>query len=248
LPSFLLPVEDGKMFFTWTPGMKPAPEMMGPDDTLSRNLYMASPGNIAGEWMVDLILSEMGISRLLLSPDQMKIALLYLEDTNQNGHYNELGGDTYKLGIYDISTNSLTPLTIDGYIYGLSWLDNQTLVFSQNTNLAFIQLDGVPPIWLTNNPPQPAEGEPYNLIRSVTSSPNGQYQAVGVMPGIALSESRVQPTGEVQLVIYDIAKAQFIPVIHQPGQQYMSTVWSPNSQWLAVVPGYQTNTGRSLKK
>lgn len=244
LSSFNLPISNGKIFFTWTPGVKPAPEMLGSDDTLSRNLYMASPGDTEGEWTIEVILPKVSISKLLLSPDQTKLALFYLEDTNQDGHYDELGGDTYKLGVYDIVEKSLLPLAIDGYIYGLSWVDNQTLVLSQETNFAFIQTDGSLPIWLTSNPLQPEENDSYNLIRSITSSPDGKYQAVGSMSGIGTSEG-MQLTDVAQLAVFDVAKAQLIPVINALGpghSHYMAMVWSPDSQWLATVPGYKTDS------
>ncbi len=243
LSSFLLPITEGKLFFTWTPEIKPAPEMMGQDDTLTNNLYMASPKNINGEWAVDVILTDTGISRVLLSPDQTKLAIFYLEDTNHDGHYNELEGDAYKLGIYNIAKNSLIPLAIEGYIYGLNWVDNQTLVLSQDTNLAFISIDISPPTWLTNNPLRPAEGEPHNLIRAVTSSPNGRFQAVGSMSGMGTSNNGIQNTGSAQMSIYDVVKAQLIPVLDEPGHShYMAMAWSSDSQWVAAVPGYKTDS------
>ena len=62
-------------------------------------LYVASPSGADSEWTVDTIIGETAISKTRLSPDQTKLAFFYLEDTNDNGHYHNLDGDIYKLGV-----------------------------------------------------------------------------------------------------------------------------------------------------
>lgn len=228
------PFTQGSILILWNEAPTPSPDEapgggaieLGP----TVNLYQAQPGTTPEEWQIKSLLTNLrAYPPAYLSPDQTKVALLILEDSERfvNG--------IYRIHVYSFPDGSLRRIENQENPYGLSWSpDSQSFTYSQFTNIALTNLEDLQVNLLTNNPTEPIENAPFNTISQLIGAPNGQLQAMMVSTGKGLGDSRWMP-GQSYLALFDIAQSETITVTEVPGVSFPTLKWSPDSQWLAYT-------------
>lgn len=229
--GMLEPFTQGSILFLWNEATPPAID--GPSEfepTVS--LYMAQPGSSPEEWQVKPLLTNLrALAPAYLSTDQTKVAFL----NNDLEASRACLCDFYKIQVYSLVDGSLVQIDNAEYLNSVSWLpDSQTIIYSQLTNIASANMDDLIPQPLTNNPLEPLENVPFNIINNLRGSPDGRLQAVIVSSGIGLGDSRWQP-GQKHLAFFDIERSKTITVTEVPGDSFPTLKWSPNSEWLAFT-------------
>ncbi len=224
------PFTQGRIIFWWHPVLIPSePDQPYPEGPRS-GLYQALPGSTPNDWTVQPLLEDIGLfPQTFLSPDQSKLAILVRDDSN--GRISDLS----KIHIFSFTDGSLLALDNEEYLNKLSWLpDSQAVIYSQRSNIELAHLDGSPPTLLTDNPPKPVEGEPYDLIEQLVGSPDGLLLALHVLSGTGLNEGGVIPTSN-SLTFFNTNNKTFTSVTDVAIIHSLSMLWSPDSQWLAFT-------------
>lgn len=190
-------------------------------EPLPVNMYFLKPQNTAAEWIIQPMLTELvGVSGAL-SPDRMKLALSYFEDTDQNGQVSfQAGPDLSNVHLYSLGDNSLTQLT-DNQIKewpDVSWLpDSQGFTYALYKDIVQVNLGDSNPQLLLSMP---------GFVYYHAWSPNGRWLAVFS----AMSDEPTQSSQAARLDIYDRETGSLINIAESIGQGILS--WSPNSQFL----------------
>lgn len=208
------PFTQGSIIFLWNQVTPPAPD--GPSEfEPTVNLYLAQPGASPEDWQIHPLLTNLRAYSAYLSPDQSKLALLILEDSEQ--YYNGI----YRIHVYAFVDGSLTRIENPDYLDSLSWLaDSQSVIYPQDRNLFRIGLDNPSPELLTNYPtPSPEEFD--GRIGQLAGSPNGQFQALNVYPD--------------SLAIFDMDTKEMFHIADRLGRDHLILKWSPNNQWLTFT-------------
>ncbi len=228
------PFTQGSIIFLWNEVPPPSPdeapggghEELGP----TVNLYLAQPGASPEDWQVQPLLTNLRAYSAYLSPDQSKLALLIMEDWEKSDYT-----DIYRIHVYTFADGSLKRIENQESPFSLSWLpDNQTLIYPQLANILLTNVNDLLPQFLTTNPTEPLENEPFSMISHLVGSPNGLLQAMIVSTGIGLGDLRWQP-GAKYLTFFDIEQGEMITATEVPGDSFLTLKWSPNSQWLAFT-------------
>lgn len=228
------PFTQGSIIFLWNEVPPPSPheapgggsEELGP----TVNLYLAQPGASPEDWQIQPLLTNLRAYKSYLSPNQSKLALLIMEDWEKSGYT-----DIYRIHVYEFANGALKRIENQESLHSLSWLpDNQTIVYPQLTNIGLTNVNDLLPQLLTNNPLEPLENEPFNLISHLVGSPDGHLQAMIVSTGIGLGDLRWQP-GPKYLTFFDINQSEMITATEVPGDSFLTLRWSPNSEWLAFT-------------
>jgi hypothetical protein len=233
------PFTQGRIVFWWHPVLIPAePDQSYPKEP-SSSLVQAVPGGTPNDWTIQPLLEDIGLfPQTFLSPDQTKLAILVRDDSNSSI------SDFTRIHIYTFADGSLIALGNEDYLNILSWLpDNQAVVYPQSSNIELARLEGSHPEPLTNNAPDPIEGEPYNYIHKLIGSPDGTLLALDFEAGAGLAEKRWMPALR-NVSLFDTQQKAIIsgPEISAIGAIDMR--WSPDSQWLAFTGGQ--NQGLSV--
>lgn len=223
------PFTQGSIIFLWNQVTPPAPD--GPSEfEPTVNLYLAQPGASPEDWQVQPLLTNLRAYKSYLSPDQSKLALLIMEDWEKSDYT-----DIYRIHVYEFANGDLKRIENQESLHSLSWLpDNQTIVYPQLTNIGLTNVNDLLPQLLTNNPLEPLENEPFNLISHLVGSPDGHLQAMIVSTAIGLGDLRWQP-GPKYLTFFDIEQSEMITATEVPGDSFLTLRWSPNSEWLAFT-------------
>ncbi|MBE2222016.1 MAG: PD40 domain-containing protein, partial [Anaerolineae bacterium] len=230
LPTATIPpFTQGRIVFLWD--QREGPGLDGPGGLpATTGLYEAVPGASPDQWTIQPLLTELSaLPQSYLSPDKTKLALLVSE------------GSTYKIHIYQFTDGSVSRIDNQKSLesrYSLSWLpDSQAVVYPQSSNLELASLDGSLPKLLTDNSPDPIEGEPYNYIRELVGSPDGSLFALDVNAATGLAENGWMPSSPRKLTLYDTLQNKFISITEVAVVHTFSMYWSPDSQWLAFTSG-----------
>lgn len=236
LPTATIPpFTQGRIVFLWDQRTEPGSDGPGgfsPTD----GLFQAIPGKSPDEWYIQSLLIEKVINQAYLSPDQTKLAMTIMEDIDGDGQYTTW--DDYKIHVYHFADGSVIRIDNQETLasrYSLSWMpDNQTVIYPQSSNIALARLDGSSPELLSDNPPDPIEGEPYHWINQVVGSPDGLLQALHVSSGIGVAEGGVKPTVDT-LTFFNTTDNTFAPITDVNIVGSFSMRWSPNSRWLTFT-------------
>ena len=226
----LPPFTKGRIVFQWHPVLIPSePDKPYPKEP-SSGLYQAVPGATSEDWTIQPLLEDIGLyPQTFLSPDKTKLAILVRDDSNSSI------SDFTRIHIYTFADGSLMPLDNEDYLHELSWLpDNQAVVYPQSSNIELARLEGSPPEPLTNNSPDPIEGEPYNYIHKLVGSPDGTLLALDIGAGTGVSENGWMPSSR-NLMFFDTLQNIFIPVAELSIIHSFDMRWSSDSQWLAFT-------------
>ncbi|MCA9994433.1 MAG: PD40 domain-containing protein [Anaerolineales bacterium] len=231
-----VPFTQGTLYFIWQSGIKPAPEDMGQDEVPAKNLYALSPGKTPDTWTLVPILGDIRCEcSPKLSPDKSQMAIVLVEDTNQDGYF-YTPEDRQTLYIYDFSQKTLMRLEHEDLLHKFSWThDNHNLLYQYGANLGLVPADGSPPKALIENQRSISEGALYEFIRAIVNSPNGQLQVVTNELGVGTAIGGFRPLGNVQLALFDPAQASMVPIFDAKGINNILATWSPDNQWLAAT-------------
>lgn len=153
----------------------------------------------------------------MVSPDETKLALLLLEDSNGDGELNDdPGQDVRNIYIYDRSDNSIARLTNNEYnSFSVSWLpDSQAITYSQRPDILNVTLDQSTPELLLSMPE--------SSVGQLSWSPDGQLLVFHT--NTQQLHGYHTTTGEQELVSDSEAALDFV-----------GGVWSPDSYWLAYM-------------
>ncbi|VAW43047.1 hypothetical protein MNBD_CHLOROFLEXI01-294 [hydrothermal vent metagenome] len=212
-PSLPLPPPpSGSIIFLWDPNRY---RDLGLIDTVN-NLYVALPGETAIEWQVETLLESLnGKPSIALSPDQMRLAVTIVEDSNGSGSIETLGPstDSANLFFYDLKTSDLVRLT-DNYLdsWTISWVPDSSAIayarferlFSVNTNNLSINtlIDQLP-----------------DKVTRILWSPQGNSLAIELQDG--------------SLFLYLPESGELLSPENVPPGNSSTILWSPNGEWLA---------------
>jgi Tol biopolymer transport system component len=230
------PFMNGGLLFLWDQSTTPYPD--GPSELEPTiNLYLARPGVTPNDWYVEPLLTDLrAVAPTYLSPDENKLAFRVLEDTNENGSYFE--GDIYRIHIFTLSDGSLVRINNEESLFSLSWLpDSQSLIYPQKTNIALTHLDNLQVEFLTDNPQNPSPDVPYTSIMNLAASPDGSFQALNILLGTGLSDTRWLPASS-SLALFDMNQKEVVPIVGETGYHWLVMQWSPDSQTLAFSHDY----------
>jgi dipeptidyl aminopeptidase/acylaminoacyl peptidase len=214
-----LPPPPGEIYFFLDPDPPPNTESLEQQPPRTYDLYRAIPGTTTNEWWVETIWAEtlLAGSSIMVSPDETKLALLLLEDSNGDGELNDdPGEDVINIYIYDRSDNSIERLTNNEYnSFSVSWLpDSQAVTYSQRPDILNVTLDQSTPELLLSMPE--------SAVGQLSWSPDGQ---------LLVFHSNTQQlhgyhsdTGEIELISDSEAALDFT-----------GSTWSPDGRWLAYM-------------
>ncbi len=224
------PFTQGRIIFWWHPVLIPSETDQPYPEEPRSGLYQALPGSTPNDWTVQPLLEDIGLfPQTFLSPDQSKLAILVRDYSN--GRISDFS----KIHIFSFTDGSLLALDNEEYLNKLSWLpDSQAVIYSQRSNIELARLDGSPPTLLTDNPPKPIEGEPYERIGQLIGSPDGLLLALHVLSGTGLNDGRIMPTSN-SLTFFNTNDKTFTLVTDVAIVHSSSMLWSPDSQWLAFT-------------
>lgn len=112
------PFTQGSILFLWDQATPPVADgSVEFEPTV--NLYLAKPGTAPDEWQIEPLLIQLrAITPVYLSPDNKKLALLILEDTNNDGAY--FTSDIYQIYVYSLSDGSLVQIDNPEFLVTLS--------------------------------------------------------------------------------------------------------------------------------
>lgn len=214
-----LPPPPGEIYFFLDPD--PPPPDSESFDPRSYNFYRAIPGATANDWLVETILTDMNLEgpSITVSPDQTKLALLLLDDTDGNGELiQNVGGDIRNIYIYNRSDDSITRLTNnERSTLSVSWLpDSQAVTYPQSEEVFTTRLDDATPNLLVQ---LPEEGHFAQLIWSL----DGQKLILHV---------NAELTG---LRVYEPASGHLYPAHETISGNVFFSGWSPDGRWLAYT-------------
>lgn len=185
------------------------------------SFYRAIPGTAASEWNIETILTGMSLEgpAITVSPDQTKLALLLLDDTDGDGKLDRIhGGDVRNIYVYDLLNNSLEQLTNNEQsTLSVSWLpDSSAVTYPQSDKVLTTTLDGGNPRLLFQ---LPEDGHVAQLIWSL----DGQEL-------IAHVNARLTGLRE-----YEPDSDNFYPVYETSTGNVFFSGWSPGGRWLAFT-------------
>lgn len=223
------PFTQGRIIFWWRPVLIPSePDLPYPKEPRS-GLYEAVPGTTPADWTVQPLLENIGLfPQTFLSPDQTKLAVLVRDDSSSIADFS-------RIHIYSFKDGLLMPLNNEDYLHELSWLpDNQAVIYPQSSNIALARLDGSPPELLTDNLPDPIEGEPYSYFLELVGSPDGRLVALDAWLGTGVAERGFMPISRT-VTLFDTQQKAVISVIENSAIGAIDMRWSPDSQWLAFT-------------
>jgi Tol biopolymer transport system component len=214
-----LPPPPGEIYFFLDPD--PPPPDDESFDPRSYNFYRAIPGATANDWLVETILTDMNLEgpSITVSPDQTKLALLLLDDTDGNGELiQNVGGDIRNIYIYNRSDDSITRLTNnERSTLSVSWLpDSQAVTYPQSEEVFTTRLDDATPNLLVQ---LPEEGHFAQLVWSL----DGQKLITHVNADL---------TG---IRVYEPASNHLYPAHETNSGNVFFSGWSPDGRWLAFI-------------
>jgi Tol biopolymer transport system component len=156
---------------------------------------------------------------ITVSPDQTKLALLLLDDTDGNGELiHNIGGDIRNIYIYDLLTHTIERLTNnERSTLSVSWLpDSQAVTYPQSGKVFTTRLDDAAPSLLLQ---LPEEGHFAQLVWSL----DGQKLILHV---------NAELTG---LRVYEPASDHLYPAHETKSGGVFFSGWSPDGRWLAFT-------------
>lgn len=208
----------GHLYFLWDPSLL-LPHT-GRDSPI-HNLYAGMLNDSTNEWALNALLTELiGSPEIALSPDETKYALTKIDDVNGDGFASQesvnRGFDIYRLYLFDLITQSLSPLHANiANPYSLAWLaDNQTLAFRNASGLYLHSINEL----VTH---QFKDASP-DLISSAVLSPNKQ------LIGLNLQSAQIQ--------FLDMNSGEVILTIDNGGFSIQAT-WSSDNEWFILPQG-----------
>jgi Tol biopolymer transport system component len=214
--SGLLP-PTGKIFMFWddTPPTREA-------DISTPSLFQIVSSDNWDDWQIEVVLEDMILEGepITASPDQTKLALLLLYDTDGNGKIEHTGPYTYdirNLYVYDVNVDSLIQVTdAERSIFNVSWLSNNTILYIQGED-----------IWSTNIDKSSLDKIltlPERHLDQVTLSPDDQL--------LITFAYKTEGYSEIFATYLQMDQTVPIPNDEQVGGM-KSPRWSPDGQWLA---------------
>ena len=179
------------------------------------------PGATANDWLVETILTDMNLEgpSITVSPDQTKLALLLLDDTDGDGKLvHNVGGDIRNIYIYDLIAHSIGRLTNNTRsTLSVSWLpDSQAVTYPQSEKVFTIRLDDANPMLLFQLPED-------DHVAQLTWSPDCQDLILHV---------NAQLTG---LRVYEPDSDRLYPVYETVSGNVFFSGWSLDGRWLAFT-------------
>lgn len=185
------------------------------------DFHRAVPGATANEWQIETILVGMNLAgpAITVSPDQTKLALLLLDDTDGDGRLvHNIGGDIRNVYIYDLKSHSLARLTDnERSTVSVSWLpDSQAVTYPQFEKVSISRLDedAMPELLF-----QVPDGHVSQLIWSL----DGEKLFLDINAPL---------TG---LRVYEPGSDRFHPVYETKTGGIFFSGWSSDGQWLAFT-------------
>ena len=261
-PDPTLPPLTGEIFMVWDPSPAHMLSIYADGDAVSpsyqyfRLTFEPNPTFDALEFDIEPSLVYPQRRGRLLSPDQRKMALLLVTDTNGSGKIEPTGTgyetDDQVLYLYDLETRMITPLvtSVETGISTIAWLpDSQGFLYTQ--------LDKV--IWhqLQNTSEEVVLQLPDTYLIPTALSPNGQtlvlsdsskramlydlttQQIVDVLDDVWVRSADWSADSEWVLLrsisLYNTVTQQFIPSVAHPEDHVSLPAWSPDDQWLAFT-------------
>jgi Tol biopolymer transport system component len=219
-PDPSLPIPPGEIYFFLDPAPPADSQSLDQQPPSSYNFYRAVPGVAANEWYIETILTDMNLEgpSITVSPDQTKLALLLLDDTDGDGKLvHNRGGDIRNIYIYDLSEHSIERLTNnERSTLSVSWLpDSQGVTYPQSNEVLTTYLsDAIP--------------------RLVLDLPDGHVgQLVWSSDGEKLILfAYAQLTG---LRVFEINLESISLAYETSTGNALLRWWSPDGQWLAFT-------------
>lgn len=225
----------GHIYVLWDPAIPI--QIDGPSEPNLVNLYQLIPDLSTSAWIAQPLLTDLHISPFVFpSPTGTRVALLVLEDIDNNGYYALAGTDDhYRIYIYDTMTRVLNQIENQENLYSLSWLpDEESIVYPQKTNLFVASTSDLTQENLTGNSTTLVEGEPYNHINKLVGSPNGQFLALNMTFGFG-EENSVWATTSDNLCLFDMNNQNLKVIASGIGHTGIKLSWSPDNRWLAFT-------------
>ncbi|GIK56515.1 MAG: hypothetical protein BroJett015_21780 [Chloroflexota bacterium] len=220
-PTPLPPPPRGDIVFLWSP----YPQPDGSDPSLTTNFYIASPEESIEDWHIEPVITNLFGSPLMrISPDFSHAAILFAED--EELAFNEIR----RISAYDFRDNGIQNLTDNQCcLYNFTWQpDGQAVIYSQVHDLFVVSLNNAPTEQLTFRNSLSPDSEIFNPV----ISPDG----------LRLAMTTSNPNS---LVLYNLTNGEhFVTGEVSYPSSYLTTVWSPDSQWLAFTSNF--NQGLSL--
>lgn len=214
-----LPPPPGEIYFFLDPDPSD-PNTLDQRPPKSFDFYRVLPGETANEWHIEKILTGMNLAgpAITVSPDQTKLALLLLDDTDGNGKLDPIhGGDIRNIYVYDLMTNSIERLTNnEKSTLSVSWLpDSQAVTYRQSEKVFTTYLNDVVPSLVL----QLSDGHVSQLIWSLS----GQELFLDV---------NAQLTG---LYVYELDSNRSNLAYETATGGVFFSGWSPDGRWLAFT-------------
>lgn len=211
-----LPPPSGSIIFLWDPNRYTD---LGLVDTVN-NLYVALPGETAVEWQVETLLESLhGKPSIALSPDQMRLAVTIVEDSNGSGSI-DTRTDSANLFVYDLGTSDLTRLTDDYQIGKPHWIPN-------TDSVSFARFGQVFSIDVNNLTIETLIAQLPDGVDHLSWSPDGALLAIELQTGL--------------LLLYDVTADELLYLDDITLGKSWVTLWSPNSEW--VLSNGTSSTG-----
>lgn len=219
ITSTPLPPPPGEIYFFLDPDPSD-PNTLDQRPPKSFDFYRVLPGEIANEWHIEMVLAGMNLSgpAITVSPDQTKLALLLLDDTDGDGKLvHNIGGDIRNIYIYDLINHSIERLTNnERSTLSVSWLpDSQAVTYPQSDKVFTTYLDDAQPELVL----QLSEGHVAQLIWSL----DGQKLFLHVNAPL---------TG---LQVYEPALGDLYPSHETSTGGVFFSGWSPDGRQLAFT-------------
>jgi Tol biopolymer transport system component len=210
-----LPPPPGEIYFFLDPDSR-----QREGEKFAFNFYRAIPGTSANEWQIETLLTGMSLEgpAITVSPDETKLALLLLDDTDGDGNLvANVGGDIRNIYIYDLVSQSIYRLTNNEISsLSVSWLpDSQSLTFPQRSNIYTTHLDG--------SSPQLTLQLPDNHIGQLSWSPDGRRLVL----------QAIEAT--MELKIYTPDSSNLFSAYELKTGTVLLRWWSPDGKWLALT-------------
>jgi Tol biopolymer transport system component len=186
------------------------------------DFHRAAPGVTANEWQIETILAGMSLTgpAITVSPDQTKLALLLLDDTDGDGRLvHNVGGDIRNVYIYDLISHSIERLTNnERSTVSVSWLpDSQAVTYPQSEKVFTTYLDDTVPELVLQLP--------VNHVGQITWSLDGQKLFLDAVRSTPTTLLAYEPSsGNLSYPDFDTGLGGTFP-----------RWWSPNGRWLAFT-------------
>ncbi len=212
-----LPPLPGQMLMIWDPN---PPEKVDGEyiDSFHYNFYQIIPGATPAFNLIDTAPSYVSSSpyTMNISPDQRKIALRLIDDTNENGQFDFSGYDVdkYTVHMYDVAHKTITPFVSgNSSIFFVSWLsDSHALLYPQGEKILLARLDNFASETLLEIPD--------SYIMNMTLSSDDRFL--------------VTFTNNYQIQVYDLVLDKMVASADDTQFRDMQkTVWSPDGSLLA---------------